>query len=149
MHLRPYQKADWPQLCELHDLARKDELRAAELLDAFLTLEQAADNEGLFDGAVTVAVVDGVVRGFVATHGDELSWLYVHPNSYRTGIGRALLRHAIAANPGKLTAEVLVGNDAALTLYLAEGFKVMKRVDGRMTGNESFAASGYVLERQS
>lgn len=146
--LRPYQDSDWPQLCEIHDLARKDELRASGLLDAFLSLEQTAENEGLFEAEVTVAVVDAVVRGFVATRDGELTWLYVHPNSYRTGIGRALLRHAIAANQGNLTADVLVGNEAALTLYLAEGFEVKERLDGQLVGNESFAASGYLLERK-
>jgi hypothetical protein len=42
---------------------------------------------------------------------------------------------------------VLVGNEAALNLYLSEGFCVLRRVDGKLVGNESFAASGYFLER--
>jgi len=42
---------------------------------------------------------------------------------------------------------VLVGNDAALALYLSEGFTVERRVDAKLTGNEAFSASGYVLRR--
>lgn len=144
--LRDYAAADWPRLCEIHDRARRDELRASGLEAAFLTLAQTAEGEGLFDGAVTVAVVDEVVQGFAAFTHDELNWLYVDPGAYRQGLGRALLRHALAAAAGgAMTTEVLVGNDAALALYRAEGFELVRRVDGRLAGNEAFAASGYVL----
>ncbi len=53
---------------------------------------------------------------------------------------------ATAACKGEMSAEVLVGNEAALQLYLSEGFKILKRVDGRLVGNEAFAASAYVLQ---
>jgi GNAT superfamily N-acetyltransferase len=124
-----------------------DELRAAGLADAFLTLEQTAQNEGLFDGTVVVALAHDQIQGFVAFTANEVTWLYVYPAAYRTGVGRALLRHAIACCGGNLTIELLVGNEPALHLYLSEGFRMVKRVDGRLTGNEAFAASGYVLQR--
>ena len=73
--------------------------------------------------------------------------LFVDPTRYRQGIGRQLLRHAINASGGSLSTEVLVGNDTALALYLSEGFKVERRVDGKLTGNEAFSAAGYVLQR--
>jgi ribosomal protein S18 acetylase RimI-like enzyme len=149
MNVRPYMPADWQRLCEIHDASRKDELAASGLLDAFLTLEQTAEGEGLFAGDVLVHDSDGVIRGFVAFADNELTWLYVDPRAYKLGIGRALLREAIAACGGEMSTEVLVGNEAALSLYLSEGFKVVKRVDGRLTGNESFAASGYVLQRST
>ena len=145
--IRPYAPDDWPRLCAVHDAARPDELRAADLADAFLTLEQTADGEGLFDGRVDVAEVDGEVQGFVAAANGELTWLYVHPTMYRRGVGRALVRHVLEGTGGAMTTEVLVGNDAALALYLAEGFEITARNDGRLVGNESFAASAYLLER--
>ena len=117
------------------------------LAAAFLTLEATADTEGLFDGEVVVAEAAGEVCGFVACADGELTWLYVEPSRHRQGIGRQLLRHAILAAGGNLSTEVLVGNDAALALYLSEGFKIMRRVDGKLTGHESFAASGHVLQR--
>lgn len=143
--LRPYAPDDWPRLCAIHDLARLGELRAAGLEAAYLTLAQTAENEGLFDGTVTVAVLDGEVQGFAAVCDGELTWLYVHPAAQRRGIGRALLRRAIDA--GALTAEVLVGNAPALQLYLSEGFAIDGRIDGRLAGNARFAASGYRLRR--
>lgn len=149
MKLRPYSPADWERLCVIHDAARLDELEASGLAAAFLTLEQTAENEGLFDGDLVVAEVEGQVWGFVAYAEGELNWLYVHPSRYRQGIGRQLLRHAIAASEGNISTEVLVGNDSALALYLSEGFEVQRRVDGKLTGNEAFAASGHVLQRRA
>jgi ribosomal protein S18 acetylase RimI-like enzyme len=147
MKLRPYSPGDWARLCVVHDAARIHELEASGLAAAFLDLEATAENEGLFDGEVVVAEVDGEVCGFVAYAEGELNWLYVDPSRYQQGIGRRLLRHAIEASGGNLSTEVLVGNEPALALYLSEGFKVLRRVDGKLTGNEAFAASGYVLQR--
>jgi GNAT superfamily N-acetyltransferase len=147
MPVRPYSAADWSRLCAIHDAARKDELSASGLLDAFLSLEQTAENEGLFDGTVLIYEEQGEVSGFVAFAGNELTWLYVHPSAYRRGVGRVLLQQAVKACGGSMTTEVLVGNESALQLYLSEGFRVLKRVDGKLTGNETFAASGYVLQR--
>jgi len=147
MNLRPYSSADWERLCEIHDAARMYELEASGLAAAFLTLEQTAENEGLFDGEVVVAEVDGRICGFVAYAEGELTWLYVDPSSYKKGIGRTLLRYAIAASDGNISTEVLCGNDRALALYRSEGFRIQRRVDGKLTGNESFPASGHVLQR--
>jgi ribosomal protein S18 acetylase RimI-like enzyme len=147
MILRPYLPTDWERLCRIHDAARVYELEASGLAAAFLTLEETADNEGLFDGEVVVAEIEGEVCGFVAYAKGELTWLYVEPTRLRQGIGRQLLRHAIEASGGNMSTEVLVANEAALALYLSEGFKIQRRVDGKLTGNEAFPASGYVLQR--
>ena|GEM_PF-171476 len=148
MDIREYTAEDWPRLCEIHDAARLDELRLSVGEAAFLTLEQTAKNEGLFDASVFVAEVSGRVEGFVAFSQDELTWLYVHPSSYRHGIGRALLRHAIEHAGNHVSAEVLEGNEPALQLYLSEGFSIVKKAKGRLVGNEAFEASGYILERR-
>jgi ribosomal protein S18 acetylase RimI-like enzyme len=149
MRLRAYVPKDWDRLCAIHDAARKDELRAAGLAEAFLTLEQTAENEGLFNGELVVAEIDGEVQGFVAFAAGELTWLYVSPQTYRKGIGRQLLRYAVAASGGRLSAEVLVGNQPALSLYLSEGFHLLGRTNGRLAGNERYAASAFVLERKT
>lgn len=147
--IRPYESTDWPQLCRIHDAARLDELRASAGEAAFLTLEQTFENEGLFEGRVDVAVRDAAVLGFIAFNPDELTWLYVDPAHYGQGVGRALLRHAFAHAAPVFATEVLEGNERALGLYLSEGFVVLERVTGRLTGNESFPATGYVLERRA
>jgi ribosomal protein S18 acetylase RimI-like enzyme len=143
MKIRPYQSPDWPRLCEIHDAARMDELRAFGQPEAFLTLEQAAPNEGLFESELHVAEIDGLVEGFVGVKSGEVTWLYVSPARYRQGIGRALLRHAITACGPETRIELLEGNARALTLYLSEGFVIRERAEGRLVGNECFAAAGF------
>ena len=145
--IRPYQAADWARLCEIHDAARLDELEPTIGRDAFLTLEQTAENEGLFDNQLFVADVNQKIQGFVAYSDEELAWLYVDPPFYRRGVGRALLQHAVAHAGPDIMIEVLEGNAPALALYLSEGFAVSKRVEGKLAGNESHTAVGLVLRR--
>ncbi|HEY1180443.1 MAG TPA: GNAT family N-acetyltransferase [Phytomonospora sp.] len=145
--VRPYAEADWPHICRIHDAARLDELRDSAGVEAFLTLEQTAEGEGLFDGALWVATVDGEVAGFAAFDDGELTWLYVDPARYRQGVGRVLLRHALAEAGGdRVETTVLDGNPAALALYLAEGFTVVEVREGTLSGNEAFAATGHIME---
>lgn len=144
--IRPYQDDDWDAIARIHDRARLDELRDSVGVEAFLTLAQTAQNEGLFDGDLWVATLDGAVRGFVALEEDEVTWLYVDPAHYRQGIGRSLLRHALAAAGDQAEVTVLAGNDTALALYLSEGFVVLRTQTGKLEGNEAFAATGHVMQ---
>ena len=148
INIRPYESTDWSRLCEIHDASRLDELGLTVGTDAFLTLEQTADNEGLFDNKLFVAEVDNVVQGFVAYGDEELTWLYVDPKFYRKGVGRALVQHAVANSGPTMEIELLEGNTPALELYLSEGFKVIERVEGQLVGNEEFPAVGFVLRRE-
>lgn len=147
IQIRPYQESDWARLCQIHDSARLDELRLTIGLDAFLTLAQTAENEGLFDNKLYVAELDGTVQGFVAYSDEELAWLYVDPACYKKGVGRALVQHAAREGSPTMTIELLEGNDPALTLYRSEGFEVIERKEGKLAGNESFPAVGLILQR--
>lgn len=149
MHIRQYHHTDWPRLCEIHDAARKFELESSGLGDAFLTLEQTGDAEGLFDATLFVAVQDGVVAGFAGYTDDEVTWLYVDPPRYRSGVGRALLKAVVKAAPKPLALDVLVGNDVALALYQSEGFRIVDTVSGKLAGNERFAATAHVLRHMA
>ncbi|MEV6394289.1 GNAT family N-acetyltransferase [Streptomyces sp. NPDC051907] len=145
--VRPYRDDDWAGISRVHDAARLHELRASVGEDAFLTLAQTYAGEGLFDGAVWVAEADdGAVAGFAALADSELTWLYVDPAHYRRGVGRALLRHALAADDGEcVECTVLDGNDAARALYESEGFAVVETKTGRLAGNEAFQATGHIM----
>lgn len=148
MLIRPYEASDWEAICRVHDAARPYELRPTVGMDAFLTLAQTAEEEGLFDAALDVLVVDDAITGFAAYGDDELTWLYVHPDRFGEGHGRRLLRHVIARTGPVLQTEVLEGNAAALALYLSEDFTVIRRSEGKLAGNERFAAVGLELERR-
>jgi ribosomal protein S18 acetylase RimI-like enzyme len=144
--IRPYMPQDWLRIEQIHDAARKDELRLAGLDDAFMPLEQAAVNEGLFDYTVCVACLRDMVVGFTAYSQDELAWLYVDPTCTRRGVGSALVRHVVHHTKRPLELEVLTGNNPALRLYEACGFRQVSTQSGKMPGNESFHVTVHVLE---
>ncbi|MBB4693610.1 GNAT family N-acetyltransferase [Paractinoplanes abujensis] len=147
IRIRHYRDDDWNAIARIHDAARLDELRHSAGVAAFLTLAETAEGEGLFDGQVWIAETDDGVAGFVALDDDEVTWLYVDPHRYRQGIGRALLRHALAAAGPRVEVTVLDGNPAALQLYLSEGFTITETRTGSLVGNESFAATGHIMHR--
>ncbi|MEL6603961.1 MAG: GNAT family N-acetyltransferase [Cyanobacteria bacterium J06614_10] len=146
LRIRSYSSEDWDAIAAIHDRARLDELRLSVGVEAFLSLAATAENEDLFAGEVWVARDDATIVGFVAFVDDEVTWLYVSPNYYRQGIGRQLLQKAISRCGKTVHTSVLAGNDAALKLYLSEGFQIVETRSGKLNGNESFPATGHILE---
>jgi ribosomal protein S18 acetylase RimI-like enzyme len=146
IELRYYKTDDWDAIATIHDQARLDELRVSVGIDAFLSLADTAESEGLFEGEVWVACDGETVVGFVAFADSEVTWLYVAPGYYRQGIGRMLLRHAIAQCGETVKTSVLSGNNTALQLYLSEGFKIVETKTGKLNGNEQFPATGHILQ---
>ncbi len=144
--IREYQENDWTRLCEIHDEGRLNELEGSVDLGAFLTLEQTAENEGLFDDQLWVALLEDIVVGFIAFEPEEITWLYVDPNRYRKGIGKALIQFAMERCSDKIVIEVLHKNEPAIRLYESLGFKKIKRVEGKLEGNEPYPAIGFILE---
>jgi ribosomal protein S18 acetylase RimI-like enzyme len=79
---------------------------------------------------------DSPVVGFCATQQRgarlDVTHLAVHPAHRGAGLGRALLRAALAAARTRRMADVVLhvstGNRAALALYESEGFEVVRRV---------------------
>jgi GNAT superfamily N-acetyltransferase len=82
-------------------------------------------------GGVFVAEVDRSVRGFAAIlpreDGDsELDALFVEPEAWRQGVGRALVEHCCAAARSAGAASLhVVGNPHAEGFYKLCGFKVL------------------------
>ncbi|MGA7952227.1 MAG: GNAT family N-acetyltransferase [Gloeobacterales cyanobacterium] len=130
----------------VHNRSRLDELQVSVSVEAFISLTDTADSENLFDGEVWVGCFGENIVGFVAFADDEVNWLYVDPEYYRLGIGRALLRHAIARSGKTVHTTVLSGNERALHFYLGEGFRIIKTMSGRLNGNEQFPATGHILQ---
>ena len=143
--IRAYQEPDWDAVARIHDSARLDELRASVGVEAFLDLAATYESEGLFDGDVWVAELDGEVAGFIAFSDDEVTWTYVDPGAYRRGVGRALLRHVLGRASAPVELTVLDGNTAAHELYESEGFVLQETRTGALVGNESFTATGHIL----
>ena len=146
--IRAYRAEDWDAVARVHDAARLQELEASVGREAFLSLAETAESEGLFDDQVWVACVDGAVAGFVAFADAEVTWLYVDPSRQGRGIGRALLRHALAharsQGVDEVETTVLDGNRAR-SLYESEGFRLTETRTGPLVGNEAFTATGHIL----
>ena len=146
MTIRKYRKSDWSRICEIHDKSRQNELMLSVDPRAFLSLEQTAESEGLFENEIYIAEENGKPLGFVAFEPDEITWLYVHSDHYRKGIRRRLFEFAINKCSREITIEVLVGNLPAISLYESYGFKVVKRVKGKLANNSNFEAEGLTMQ---
>ncbi|WP_371363754.1 hypothetical protein SRRS_46400 [Sporomusa rhizae] len=147
MKIRNYEKKDWKRLNEIHDAARIIELNNAGIPDAFLSLEETYENEGLFEYKLLVAEDEiGLVVGFTAFYDEEIAWLYVDPQYHRKGIATKLLNVAMEQAGKVISIEVLENNIEAINLYKKIGFKVVEKASGSLVGNESFIVTGYVLE---
>lgn len=135
--IREFQKKDFNDLCVIHDQARKQELKAANLEAAFKPLKIAAIEEDLFSYNIYVAAIDEKIVAFVAFSDDELAWLYVDPSFQKQGIGSKLIEFSLTKMKRPTYLEVLTGNPAK-SLYLHKGFKFLKHESGKMPGNETF-----------
>ena len=96
-------------------------------LAGFTVARRAIQWQRLIDSGakVWVAEEDDLVIGFVSTNGAEVPVLYLHPGWWRLGLGRTLLRTALATIRRNGHAEahlwVLDDNAAARSFYTALG----------------------------
>ena len=120
----------------MHDRSRPDELRGSFDARAFIPL--AEDPEGEYIKACTMFVAQHGedVVGFAGIDEPYLAWLYVDPAHSRHGVGRALLRHCLARLSEDAWTIACGNNDAALSLYLSEGFVIASRYAGENGGYE-------------
>lgn len=95
LEIREYHEVDFDRLCQVHDQARKRELEAANLSEAFKSLKIAAYEEDLFSYNIYVGQKDKKVIGFVAFSDDELAWLYVDPSFQKQGVGSKLIEFSL------------------------------------------------------
>ena len=132
--IRDYRAEDWPAICRVHDRSRPDELRGSFDPRAFIPLAQ--DPEGAYVAACTmfVAELGDEVVGFAGIDAPYLAWLYVDPAHYRRGLGRALLRHCLERLNEDAWTLACGNNDAAIGLYLSEGFVIESRFIGDNAG---------------
>ena len=132
--IRDYAPDDWPAICRVHDRSRPDELRGSFDARAFIPL--AKDPEGQYINLcdMFIAQRESGVVGFAGIDEPYLAWLYVDPECYRRGIGRALLRHCLDRLSDDAWTRACGNNTAALGLYRSEGFVVVERYMGENAG---------------
>jgi ribosomal protein S18 acetylase RimI-like enzyme len=97
-------------------------------------IEQDSEVEDLRRAHKYVACDSERVAGFVGVDGECLAWLYVDPEYYGRGIGRALLRTGLAEIGSPAWTIVLAGNTPARRLYESEGFQEVRRFESENAG---------------
>lgn len=132
-----------PQVTVRHAVAA--EQKALEALQWRASLSNPGDREALLanpeavelplqqieSGGVFVAEVAGSVRGFAALlprddGNSQLDALFVEPEAWRQGIGRALVEYACsAASSSGARSIYVVGNPHAEAFYQACGFQML------------------------
>jgi len=132
--IRAYHDDDWPLICQIHDLARPDELLGSCDPRAFVPIEQDAEAEHLRLCQKQVAILNDLVVGFVGIDEGYLGWLYVHPDYYGQGIGRKLLQTGLKLINGIAWTIALAGNTRAVDLYQSEGFSEVNRYESDNAG---------------
>jgi ribosomal protein S18 acetylase RimI-like enzyme len=132
--VRSYQPADWQSLCQIHNLARPDELVGSCDPRAFVPIENDKEIEHLKLCQKIVAVSDDRVAGFIGVDDGYIGWLYIHPDFYRQGIGRELLKEGLKLIKEKAWTIALAGNSPAVKLYQSEGFIEVNRYESDNAG---------------
>ena len=138
--IRPYTRADWSGICRVHDLARPDELRGSFDARAFIPLADDPESRTIDDCEMFVVEHDDQVIAFAGIDVPYLAWMYVDPAHYREGTGRALLRHCMTRLGDDAWTLACGANQAALALYLDEGFVIEHRDMGINAGYEGPSA---------
>jgi ribosomal protein S18 acetylase RimI-like enzyme len=133
--IRAYKSADWQSICQIHDLARPTELIGSCDPKAFIPIEQDQEVEHLKLCQKLIAISTDRVVGFIGIDQGYIGWLYVHPDFYGQGIGRALLQRGLELVPEKAWTIALAGNSRALNLYQSEGFIEANRYESDNAGH--------------
>ena len=125
-HIRPATEADLGRIAEIeifcyqlnfYPIFRSDEFYFGDMqvLTRMESLRRLLDELFVYD--------DGVIKGFMRVHGDELCKLFVDPVLQSRGIGAALLAHAVdALDVRHLWA--LEKNTRAIAFYERHGFRL-------------------------
>ena len=132
--IRDYRPDDWPAVCRVHDRSRPGELRGSFDARAFIPLAVDSERDYINACVMFVAQQEDDVVAFAGIDDPYLAWLYVDPDHYRRGIGRALLRHCLAQLGEDAWTRACGNNLPALNLYRSEGFVVESRFIGDNAG---------------
>ena len=118
---------------ELEELQRRASLELPEYRDQLIANPDAIHlpPAQIAYGQVIVAELDGEIAGFAAVVGGELDGLFVEPDLWGSGIGRALADAAAHEARKRGLALTVVANPRARRFYEHCGFTVEGEVETR------------------
>ena len=118
---------DFPRMLEVweasvratHDFVKEEQI---------VLLKKIIVEKELFQHSNLICVRDesGKVEGFAGTTADSLDMLFIHPEAMKSGIGKALMLHAINVL-GVKKVDVNEENVHARSFYEHFGFKIVDR----------------------
>lgn len=111
---------------ELEELQRRASLELPEYRDELLAHPDAVHlpPAQLANGQVIVAELGGEIAGFAAVVGGELDGLFVEPDLWGGGIGRALVEAAVHEARQRGLSLTVIANPRARGFYESCGFSV-------------------------
>jgi|APSaa5957512576_1039674.scaffolds.fasta_scaffold163624_1 ribosomal protein S18 acetylase RimI-like enzyme len=149
MKIRPYKNQDWEAVNKIYNLAKPDEMKGSVDLRALIPLEDDKNNLKLFhDSRIIVVEERELILGFGGYRLNYISWLFVHPDHRRKGVGQMLLNQVLSRLAGTIKLNVAKNNIAAKKLYEKHGFKIEREFVGNFNGFESQAMT-LILEKSS
>lgn len=118
---------------ELEELQRRASLELPEYRDQLIANPDAIHlpPSQIANGQVIVAEVDGEIAGFAAVVGGELDGLFVEPDMWGSGIGRALVDAATHEARKRGLALKVIANPRARRFYEHCGLSVEGEVQTR------------------
>lgn len=121
--VRTFREADRPALRQVHRASR---LAAFPWLDPVALPLDDFDRDTR-DERIFVAELDGRPCGFVSIWEPDsfLHHLFVHPDVFRRGVGRALLDHCLPYLAGRATLKCLQANGNAVAFYRHLGWQIV------------------------
>jgi GNAT superfamily N-acetyltransferase len=144
--IRPYIASDWLEVCRVYDASKPLELRSGGVEGSFIRL---CDDQPRIDAfAMSTVLVweeDRSLMGFVGYRAEFIGWLFVHPNAFRKGIGRALLSSAIREVSGEPYLWTMRENESAISLYASAGFQIEEH---RQTQNRGMQCNAVKMKRR-
>ena len=135
MIIRRYESKDWGAICDIFNRAKPDELRGSIEPNAIVPLHKDEMLLKSFnDSILYVAEVKEKVIGYIGYSEALISFLFVDPNYYKTGIGTKLLEIVLPEVGEKAWLRVAKININAQELYRKFGFKVVEEFIGKYNG---------------
>lgn len=122
--IRRYVESDYGQVERIYNSSKLDELRFEQERFDLLPLEHDDKRRNRLIESEIYLRSDGVIQGFVALCGSEISGLFVCPDYRRIGVGNELLSYVLSRISGDIHLYVASSNKIAIKLYEKYRFRV-------------------------
>jgi GNAT superfamily N-acetyltransferase len=128
IEIRPYKENDFDHVTQLWRRSREISLPEFQRKKGYpFEMDQAYFKDSVLKkNSVWVAETNSKPSGFLAICRDFIDLLYVDPDNWNQGVGKALLSHARSSSPNHLWLFTLQVNHKARTFYQKNGFAAKK-----------------------